>query len=189
MRQEKRNEQISSQLVYLIDNETNTISPEPRTRFDLLRRLNQTTHRLIQFDTEHEGLPVCKIVSKKDEYEKAKRLKEASKERKKTLGAVQSLKTLELNWAMDPNDLGHRLDKIVEFLTEGKRVEIILASKKRGRKATPEECEEVLRKIRKAVDGVNGAKEAKEMEGKIGGFATLFFIGRTGQQQISQAAG
>lgn len=183
-RTEKWDEEITAKIVYLIDPSTNKILPAPRTRYDILRRLNRTTHRLIQFSQELDGIPVCKIVNKKEVYQREQKQKQEAKEKKKLESASKSLKTLELNWAMDHNDLGHRLDKVTEFLSEGRRVEVILASKKRGRKASTEECEVVLQKIRKTVDGVEGAKEAKSMEGKVGGFATLFFQGRVQQQQL-----
>lgn len=123
-------------------------------------------------------VPVCRIVNKKEAYQKAQRVKEESKERKKLEDKGKSVKTLELNWAMDPNDLGHRLSKVEEFLKDGRKVEVILASKKRGRKASVEECKDVLARIRGVVGAVDGAKEAKGMEGKVGGFATMFFQGR-----------
>lgn len=182
IRTQRWDEEITAKVIYLVDPETNKILTEPRARFDILRSLNRNTHRLVQFESEHDGIPVCKIVNKKEAYERERKQKQEAKERKKLEAAPKSLKTLELNWAMDPNDLGHRLDKVTEFLSEGRKVEIILASKKKGRKASAEECEVVLQKIRKTVDGVDGAKEAKNMEGKVGGFATLFFQGRPPQQ-------
>ena len=155
------------------------IDPQPQTRFDILNRLDRNTHRLIHpNDAFYDGLPVCKIINKKDAYTIQKQRKEDAKERKKIADKEKSVKTLELNWAMDGNDLGHRLSKVEEFLRDGRRVEVILASKKRGRKASVEECNEVLKRIREVVGGVEGAKEAKGMEGKVGGFATLFFQGR-----------
>lgn len=53
----------------------------------------------------------------------------------------------------------------------------MLASKKRGRKASPTECQDVLAKIRSVAQSVKGAKE-KSFEGKPGGFATLTFHGK-----------
>lgn len=189
VRTEKWNEEIKSKIVYLIDAETNNLLPETYTRFDLLNKLNRDTHRLVQFSEERHGLPVCKIVSKKEEYERGRQRKQQAKERKKQGMTAKSLKTLELNWAMDQHDLAHRLNKMTEFLSEGRKVEIILASKKKGRKASPEECEDVLYKIRQTADAVNGAKEEMQMEGKLGGFATLAFSGRPAAQQSSQTPG
>lgn len=58
-------------------------------------------------------------------------------------------------------------------------MEVVLATKKRGRKATAAECEEVLGKLREVAGSVNGVKESP-MEGKMGGFATLTFQGKVG---------
>ena len=169
-----------------MDSQNGEITDSPRTRYDVIREVDRTTHRLVQIPgAERDGLPVCKIVSKKEEYEREKRLKQDAKDKKKAEAASKSTKTLELNWAVDQNDLGHRLDKMSEFLAEGRKVEIILASKKKGRKATPAECQDVLKRIRETVDGVSGAKEAKSMEGKLGGFATMFFLGRAQQTQAT----
>ena len=183
-RREKWDDEITARIFYLVDPQNGEITDEPRTRYDVIRQVDRTTHRLVQIPgAEREGLPVCKIVSKKEEYEREKRLKQDAKGKKKAEAASKSTKTLELNWAVDQNDLRHRLDKMSEFLIEGRKVEIVLASKKKGRKATAPECQDVLKRIRETVDGVPGAKETKSMEGKLGGFATLFFHGIAQQSQ------
>ena len=123
---------------------------------------------------------MCKVVSKKEEYAAEKRRKEQQKEIKQAAAKERSVKTLELNWAIDGNDLAHRLEKVKTFLEEGRRVEVVLAAKKRGRKASKEECADVLAKIKTVAEGVKGAKEAKPMEGPVGGFATLVWQGKAG---------
>ena len=122
-------------------------------------------------------------MSKKDAFDAEKRKKSAQKEAKKAAAAAASVKTLELNWAIDQNDLGHRLGKVEQFLGEGRKVEIVLAAKKAGRKATLGECEQVLQRIRRNVSAVEGGREVRAMEGKLGGVATLFFQGRLGKVQ------
>lgn len=188
-RTEKWDEEITSPQIYLVDPVTKTISPSPQTRFDILSRLDRNTHRLVHpGDAFFNGLPVCKIIDKKEAYTRQKQMKEDAKEKKKVEEKSRSVKTLELNWAMDPNDLGHRLNKVEEFLRDGRRVEVILASKKRGRKASVEECQGVLKKIREVVSAVDGAKEAKSMEGKVGAFATLYFQGRAAAAQVERTS-
>lgn len=121
--------------------------------------------------------PVCKMVNRKEEYEKEKARKTKEKGAKKVVDPT-SVKTLELNWAIDVNnDLNHRLNKVKEFLAEGRRVEIVLAKKKRGRVATREECDNVLSRINAAIEEVKGAKQIKAMEGKVGGVAMLLLEG------------
>jgi translation initiation factor IF-3 len=181
VRTQKWNEEITARILQLVDPETKTLG-ERVTRYDVLRDLDQKTHRLVQLtpddpDNRH-FVPVCKIVSKKEAYETEKKKKTAQKEVKQAAAKERSVKILELNWAIDGNDLAHRLEKVRGFLEEGRRVEVVLASKKRGRKATMAECEGLLGRIREVADGVGGAKVLKGFEGKMGGFATVVYQGR-----------
>ena len=200
VRTDRWDNEITAKLIFLVNPETNqlytlpqeeeTVPPRiapPRTKYDILSKLDRNTHRLVQFanqegEDEPDFIPVCKIVSKKDAYAADRRRKDQQKERKKTEAASKSVKTLELNWAIDPNDLGHRLDKVASFLAEGRKVEVVLASKKKGRKASTSDCEEVLQRIKKTVESVSGSKETKGMEGKLGAFAMLSYQGKMQQQ-------
>lgn len=178
VREQKWNEEITARVIQLVNPETNALD-DPVTRYDVLNTLDLKTHRLVQV-ADAKPYPVCKIVSKKEEYAAEKRRKEQQKEVKQAAAKERSIKTLELNWAIDGNDLAHRLEKVRTFLEEGRRVEIVLAAKKRGRKASKEECEEVLGKIREVAEGVRGAKEPKGFEGVVGGFATMVWQGKAG---------
>ena len=186
-RTQKWDEEITARIITLVDSETNKLS-EPRTRFDVLNTLDRKEYRLVQVDTDDPGtgasIPICKIVSKKEQFQQDRRKKKAQKEQAKKSSVESSTKTLELNWAIDQNDLGHRLDRMAEFLGEGRKVEIILAAKKRGRKATTVECQEVLKRIRSTVDQVVGARETKDMQGKLGAFSTLFFQGSAQAKEV-----
>ena len=124
------------------------------------------------------NIPVCKILSKKEVFLDAERKKAEAKEKRKISALASSVKTLEINWAIDGNDLGHRMERLRGFLAEGRKVEVVLAAKKRGRKASEGECEGVLRRIRGVVEGVEGAREERGMVGRVGGFCTLAFVGR-----------
>lgn len=64
-----------------------------------------------------------------------------------------------------------------EFLEQGRKVEIVLAPKKRARKATAEEAGVVVRKIREMVGQCKGAAEVGA-EGKVLGVLTLVFQGK-----------
>ena len=188
-RAQKWDEEITSRYLTLVDSTTDKLSPTgPVTRYDTLHSFDRATHRLIQVspDEPHnpDFIPVCKIVSKKSIYEADKKRREARK-----VGAGNSAKsveagskTLELNWAIDQgNDLTHRLERVEAFLREGRRVEVVLAAKKRGRKASLGECEGVLRRIREAVGRVEGAGEVRGLEGKVGGVASLVVQGKVGK--------
>lgn len=199
IRSQKWNEEITARFIHLVDPVTNTLSPEPVTRYSVLRDLDTKTHRLVQLSPDpppgrnySEFTPTCKIVSKKEAYEDEKRAKDLAKAKKRALKVMggAGLKTLELNWAIDQHDLGHRMTRFKEFLLEGRRVEIVLAAKKRGRKASREECEAVLEKVMQVVGEVEGAKQREEMQGKIGGFVTMVFQGRPvfGENKVANAS-
>ncbi|KAK4546365.1 hypothetical protein LTR36_002042 [Oleoguttula mirabilis] len=192
-RAHKWDEEIRARLLYFVDPETGKREEEPRTRYDVLNTLNRQTHRLVQLSPDQPGnrdfIPVCKVVSKKEQYETEQRAKKAVKEKKAESNKVNSVKTLELNWAIDGNDLGHRLERVAGFLGEGRRVEIVLAAKKQGRKATGPECEGVVKRILETVGAVPGARELKPLDGKMGGFATIVLQGRApGQGKQSDAS-
>lgn len=198
VRKEKWNEEIRSREVFLLDPEQKGIinpetgrPPDPVWRDDVLSRLDLKAERLVQVapgvNLKGDGvgedwipIPVCKIVNKRAEYDLERQRKENAKEKRKLAAITHSIKTIELNWAIDGNDLGHRLEKVKQFLSEGRKVEVLLAAKKRGRKATAEECKALLEKIRAAVEEV-GAKEAGAIEGKMGGFTTMRFQGKAPQ--------
>jgi translation initiation factor IF-3 len=123
-------------------------------------------------------MPVCKVISKIDLRARHKMALELERRAEKGLGAGKPPKNLELNWAISPGDLRHRLNKLQEFLREGRKVEILLGPKRRGRIATPQECQVVLQMVRNAVAECKGAVEKKEPSGPIGGVMTLVFEGK-----------
>ncbi|KAL1305608.1 hypothetical protein AAFC00_007209 [Neodothiora populina] len=130
----------------------------------------------MEAEEAEEWIPTCRIISKKDQYlaEKARRKQQTLV--KKASGEANT-KIIELSWAIDSNDLSHRLKRVKEFLEDGKRVEVVIAKKKGGRKATPEECQGVVQKVKEAVEAIECAKTLKDMEGKMGLTATMFFEG------------
>ncbi|KAM3423299.1 hypothetical protein BST61_g738 [Cercospora zeina] len=194
-RGQKWNEEITAKIVQLVDPETNTLL-EPVTRFDILKNLDTKTHRLVQLVPDDPGnpnfMPACKILKKKDMYESDKRARELAKEKKRVQKVVsgEGLKTLELNWAIDQkNDLMHRLERLKAFLAEGRRVEVVCAAKKRGRKASTEECERLVEKIMAAVKSIEGAKVREKMTGKLGRFCQWTFQGRPVKRAANSAGG
>lgn len=193
-----RDEQIAKQnfpFVHLVD-ETGKLSP-PQRVVDILASLDRKTQSLHTValppprlrsrweqpteaaPSSEEGsargvpeIPVCKIINKEAVHKAAKVLK------KKPANPSQTVKTLELNWAIDPHDLEHRLKRMREFLEKGYRVDVVLIGKRKKRKASPEEAAETLRRIREGAEEVEGAKEWKAMEGKVGGQVTVYLEGK-----------
>lgn len=152
---------------------------------DALNSFNKVTHHLVQVTPgkvdefgvpDPSSPPVCRVVSKMDlRAQHEKKVEVARKQAKGVTGPPQ--KNLELNWAIGGGDLKHRLNKLQEFLLEGRRVEVLLGPKKRGRKATPEEAESVYKAVMGAVDECKGAKEVKR-EGTLGAVLTVVFEGK-----------
>lgn len=201
-RTHKWNNEIRAFQIRLVDPSTGGLGPI-RTKYDVLSRMDEKTHRLVQLsadpdppdpDSPEEAasepfIPVCQVLSKKEVYEQEKRKKAQTKIARQTakLTSEQGAKMIELNWAIDPhNDLVHRMGRLREFLEQGRRVEVVLASKKRGRKASTEECEKVLGVIEKTVEGVEGARVKEERTGRLGGFMTMVFQGSVKKGKVEK---
>lgn len=172
-RTHKYDEEIGSAYVNLVD-DSGTFHQSVRMR-DVLRDFNRDTHHLVAVSpadpNDPSSLPTCKILSKES-------LREAQRAKAKPKKTVADLmKQLELNWAIDANDLNHRLKKMGEFLAKGMRVEVVFAPKKRGRKATAAEIEDVVKKVRSTAAESKG-EEMKKPEGKLGEVLTMFFEGK-----------
>ncbi|TAQ90598.1 hypothetical protein B7494_g1057 [Chlorociboria aeruginascens] len=167
-----RDDGISSREVIMVDREGKLQEPVP-TR-EVLSSINRNTHSLIIVAMGEEGAPpICKIIDKRLAREQELARMKQAKQMKSNVGNI--VKTLELNWAIDGNDLEHRLKKMKEFLEKGNRVEIVLAPKRKGKKASEEEAESLLEKIRENVKSVPGGQEWKKFEGKILGQGLMFF--------------
>ncbi|KAJ4334674.1 hypothetical protein N0V87_006710 [Didymella glomerata] len=151
---------------------------------DALNSFNKVTHHLVEVsagrvdefgnpDPEHR--PVCRVISKIDlRAQHEKKVEAARKQAKGVVGPPQ--KNLELNWAIGGGDLKHRMQKLEQFLLEGRRVEILLGPKKRGRKATEAEAQTVFKAVMTAADECN-AREIKR-EGEVGKVFTVIFEGK-----------
>ncbi|KAF1969073.1 hypothetical protein BU23DRAFT_557928 [Bimuria novae-zelandiae CBS 107.79] len=158
---------------------------------DAMRKMNRVTHHLLlvsegevdEFgDQDPEKLPTCKIISKIDLRDKYNRKIELDRKADKPT----PMKNLELNWAIAGGDLKHRLEKLKGFLRDGKKVEVLLGPKKRGRKATDAEAKSVLKAVVDAKDECRGAGEVKR-EGELGGVLTLVFQGqKLGDKQAGE---
>lgn len=163
---------------------------------DAQQSLNRTTHHLVLVSPgrmdeygqpDPNFLPTCKAISKIDLRNQHQKKLDIERRKAKGQGVGPSSKNLELNWAIAGGDLKHRLEKMKEFLREGRKVELLLGPKRRGRVASVEECRKVMAAVREAVGECKGAGEAKEPEGKIGGVMTLVFEGRKMENEKEKA--
>ncbi|KAG9193579.1 hypothetical protein G6011_03614 [Alternaria panax] len=155
---------------------------------EALASLNKVTHHLVQmtegkYDEEGyldpENLPTCRVISKIDlRAQHQKKLETLRRQAKgQSAGSAPPSKSLELNWAIAPGDLKHRLVAMKKFLKEGRKVEVMLGPKKAGRKATQEEADAVMKSIKDAVEECKGAREAKR-EGQVGGILQVTYEGK-----------
>lgn len=177
------NNAIPSPVVNLVA-EDGTFTPNVRTA-DAIRSMNYVTHYLMQVsagkvdefgEPDPNDIPTARIISKMALREKHQKTLETARKLAKSQGSA-SVKNLELNWAIAGGDLGHRLEKLKGFLREGKKVEVMFGPKRRGKKATEQQAEGVLKAVRDAVGECKGANEAKS-EGVVGGVLTVVFEGR-----------
>jgi translation initiation factor IF-3 len=175
--------------VHLV-NEDSSLSP-PQLLRDILNGLDKKTHTLVavqvpppslrsRFDapptTPAEGgpptIPICRIVDRKA----ARDEKKAAKSKKASNPAL-TLKTIELNWAIDAHDLDYRLKQLKGFLEKGYRVDVMLTGKRKKRRATPEEAKHTMERVRQAIEECEGAREWKDIEGKLGGQMMVYAEG------------
>jgi translation initiation factor IF-3 len=146
---------------------------EPCYTVDILHSMDRKRDSLVVVVPGEPGTPpICKIMNKE-----AMRVAEKAKAKAPRPSVTE--KTIELNWAIDGNDLSHRLVKMKSFLGKGFRVEVVMGTKRKGRKASEEEAEALIEKVRKAAGEVDGARESKPVDGELLGMLTLQFEGKS----------
>lgn len=149
-----------------------TTLSEPRTLSSLLSSIDREEQCILQLSkpgtTEY---PVVQIAEKnvlrrqvRDKERHVKQQQKDSKDRKP--------KQIEMNWAIDGHDLEIKLKQLETFLEKGKKVEILLAAKRKGRKAELAEGMVLLKQIRARLAELD-AKELKTMEGEVLRQATM----------------
>lgn len=143
-----------------------------------LSRVRQGIEHLVQISrVDDNGTAICRIMTVSELLRQRRDRERAQKEQKKSSKSVS--KQIELNWAIGPNDLEHKLTQLKGFIEDGKKVEVILASKKRQRQATLEEGRAVLRKVREKLAEAD-ATETQAMQGGEVGKHTVLTIKKRG---------
>jgi translation initiation factor IF-3 len=175
---------IGAPRINFVDEERNFHPNVPLA--DALQHMNKVTHYLVQMSPgkvdelgnyNPEDLPTCRLITKIALREQHERKLDQARRQAKGLSAGPMPKNLELNWAIAGGDLKHRLERLKEFLMDGRKVEVMLAPKRKGKKATEVEAESVLKAVRDVVKECKGAKEGKK-EGELGGVMTIVFEGK-----------
>ncbi|EKJ72704.1 hypothetical protein FPSE_07104 [Fusarium pseudograminearum CS3096] len=109
---------------------------------------------------------LCKIVNKREEYERQRELQQRRRVSKQT---SSKFKEIEMSWAIDENDLKIKTKQLIGFLSKGWKVEVIMGFKKKGQKKRTSEdtAEEAYVKVQNLVKEL-GTKEYKPREGEVG---------------------
>jgi translation initiation factor IF-3 len=133
----------------------------------VLQTVNREEEHVVQVSPPNEQRPtaVVRIFKRADLIrQKVERKKAVQKQQKSVKDRAP--KQMEFNWAIGPHDLDIKLGQLENFLDKGKTVEIILAAKRKQRKAELEEGEAVLKKIRDRLVNID-AREIKPMDGQV----------------------
>ncbi|KIX08789.1 uncharacterized protein Z518_03446 [Rhinocladiella mackenziei CBS 650.93] len=139
---------------------------DPTNLHQLLGSIDRSTSYVMQLaNPEHQPFAIVQIVQRADLVKRIKD-KEAKERQAKHAQSQKKPKQIELNWAISGNDLQLKMKQMQEFLRKGKKVEVLLANKRRQRRATPEEAESVLQTVKQTAQDV-GAIEVAPMEGAI----------------------
>ncbi|CAN8095379.1 unnamed protein product [Discula destructiva] len=152
----------------------------------LIKGLNRKTESL-QVIYEAKGAdwsaqewPIAQIVNKKEELARLQKKKEELKKK----AATNKEKELEMNWAMGPHDVEHKMRTLQGFLAKGWKVQLLLLKKSgKGAKANKTQAEELLARILEAVAAVTGSKEWKGREGQLLGSMKLFLQGKLQEEE------
>ncbi|EKV06780.1 Translation initiation factor IF3, putative [Penicillium digitatum] len=154
------NEAIRASFVQVVNDEGDL---DPPTRLeDVLESFDHAECFLLQVqEGDIDNPPVCKVYNKKEvrAFEKAKA--------KSARESKVIFKQIELNWAIDAHDLSHRLKQLSTFLEKGRRVEILLTTKKRKRNPTVDEIKQVMQSVLDTIREAGGT-QTKAMEGEPG---------------------
>ncbi|KAK0383445.1 hypothetical protein NLU13_9356 [Sarocladium strictum] len=118
---------------------------------------------------------VCRIVNKKEEFEKEKQ-KKAQQQAKKQKAVKE--KEVEINWGTAPNDLQTKIGTLTRLLGSATKVTVSLG-KKKGSKAelVQDDMKNLVQKIKDEVMAVGG-REIKPQEGSLGGNMKLYFASK-----------
>jgi translation initiation factor IF-3 len=143
-----RNEDIRADFVQLVDPVSKALLPAAPLRV-ILAAMDKDTHwcELVN-QPAPPAPPIVRMVSQRDEYQKARKL-QAKKLKPPKMVEIQ------LSWGVDVGDLDHKLAKAKkELVNEGNRVDLVFALKKKSPLPTPDKREDLLNKTMEHLTGV-----------------------------------
>jgi len=130
--------------------------------------LRMTTPYIPAKDGTPESFAVCKIVNKKEAYEKEREKKTKQKVTAAAGGVAPKTKEMELSWGISGGDVDTKMRQILGFLEKGMKVRVVFGKKKRGKEVTGKDAAALVAKVREGIEGAGG-RESKGAEGDIGG--------------------
>lgn len=166
------NGDIPSRWVQVRAPDTNKLgSPELLTA--LLASIDSSTQSVMMLGShpEQADTAVVRVVDTSSLLEEASQKAKTNKEKAKAAKQGKP-KQIEMNWAIGQHDLEMKLKQLEKFLAEGRTVEVLMAHKKRQRRATMEEAQETLNTLKKKVEEVGG-RERSALQGHVGAQASL----------------
>ncbi|RKP22831.1 hypothetical protein SYNPS1DRAFT_31512 [Syncephalis pseudoplumigaleata] len=113
----RRDEEITAPFVEVVDVNGVLRAGGPWRPRDILRSLDRREYFLSEVQPE-ANVPVCRVYSKREQYEKQRQLKE----RKRSLAATRVSKQLIVSDNVQPHDMQHKLKKARQMLVKGYRV-------------------------------------------------------------------
>ncbi|MCJ1396852.1 hypothetical protein MMC11_000042 [Xylographa trunciseda] len=171
-----RDEAIRSRTIRLVDADKRI--QDPSYLPDVLTSIDRKTHFIQQVspvDDPEFPIPVCKIIDKKENRDQERARAKAIKSNQHAV----TMKKLELSWGIGKHDIEHRMNKVREFLEDGRRVEIVVgASRRKGQarkaaKIEAQEAAETFKTIKEALAEMEDAREWRSMEGSVGTLVTI----------------
>lgn len=175
-------EAIPYPTITLVDPSTSSLLP-PAQLGDILLQLDRSRFSIVLVDGKKE-VPVCRIVDKKAEYEKAASKKAAARaasaeaegagDKQPTAKAKAGPpKEVHLSWGVTAHDLSHKLGRARDFLAKGSKVVVVLKDKKGVSKAAQEVQQQVRKDIKRLLEESgegesDGAGKCRKEGGKGG---------------------
>lgn len=146
----------------------------PQLLTAVLESINRSTQSVRLLAPEGAGRtdPLVDVVNRQELIDRQSEL-DAKDEIATKKSQAKVTKQLELSWGISANDLEMKLKQLQKFLSmeRTETVEILLAHKKRQRRADNDEAAETLEKIKARMEEIGAAE--RKMEGQIGATVTL----------------
>ena len=162
-----KDEAIESNAVRVVQDDGKLGVPQRLDR--LLHQIDRSDKGkvIIQLSKPNPQTEMCTVkICDREPLEKAEYNKQKALKQKQKMQKDQSPKQIELNWAISENDLLHKMTQLEAFIGKGRKVEIIIAAKRRQRKASEEEANNLLKTLRDKFTELD-AKEVSPMEGAV----------------------